>query len=213
MGTFLCLEGIDSVGKNTHTRLLRDRFERDGKRVTLFSFPNYETVTGKILNDYLLKKWIAVGSFSAKEMQDINTALFQCCHLANKVESLDTDLIQGSYLSKDVVYIADRYIMSGLAYGKAYGLDIDWLLKIHRIFPKPEISIFLDISVEESFKRRPDRRDEYEKNSEMLERVRQSYKELFQHHAELYGASKYVVIDASGTVEETHGKILDIVLR
>jgi thymidylate kinase len=68
------------------------------------------------------------------------------------------------------------------------------------LLPVPDVCLFLDISVEESWKRRPERRDRYEKQREMLHQVRWSYLELFRKH-------DWVVIDAMGSPDEVQTRI------
>lgn len=201
---FLALEGIDAAGKNTQSNQLLKHFSEivGEEHVTKFDLPKYDTVTGQMIRDHLEGKWKidAKSDLSGLYNTDPSTYLFQCCQLVNRMESLPDKLWnQGKY----DVFIADRYNASAYAYGTVFGLDLDWLLKTHRNLPQPDLNIFLDITVEESFARRPERRDEYEKNTKLLNDVRAKYLELFER----LGPS-YVVIDASGTKEETFAKIV-----
>lgn len=50
----LAIEGIDSVGKNSIARALKDTLEQVyDKSVKLISFPRYETTSGKVIKEYL----------------------------------------------------------------------------------------------------------------------------------------------------------------
>ena len=106
------------------------------------------------------------------------------------------------------IYVADRYNASAYAYGDAFGVDLDWLVRAHRHLPQPDLNIFLDIPVEESFRRRPDRRDNYERDADMLEKVRQSYLKVFN----LLGSS-YIVIDAIGDQDDVFKRITEKIGR
>ncbi len=213
---FVAVEGIDASGKATQTENLKKHFEKiGGLNVTKFDLPKYESVTGQMIKDHLHGYWkaqIAGKILSEDEIanpplyyKDPSTYLFQCCQLVNRMETLPDGLWEQG--PKDI-YIADRYNASAYAYGVAFGIDFDWLIKTHLRLPQPDINIFLDIDVEESFKRRPERRDNYEKNFKMLEKVRASYLDIFGKLG-----PTYAVIDASGSIDETFDKILRLVNR
>ena len=40
---FIVIEGIDQSGKETQSELLRKRFEKEGYKSIVISFPNYKT--------------------------------------------------------------------------------------------------------------------------------------------------------------------------
>ena len=203
---FLTLEGIDGSGKNTQSELLLRHFQEiEGLRVTKFDLPKYESITGAMIKDHLKGLWkVTTESVDQQNpplyMTDPSTYLFQCCQLVNRMETLPDGLWNQG---QNDVFIADRYNASAYAYGVAFGMDFEWLIKTHRHLPQPDLNILLDIPIEESFRRRPERRDNYEKNVAMLETVRKSYLDIFSK----LGPS-YVVIDAAGTREETFAKMI-----
>lgn len=211
---FIAFEGIDAAGKHTQSENLKEHLKKSpGVNVVKFDLPKYDSITGEMIKDYLQGKWrcdhdsvappgekFAVPDVQPTYMSDPSTYLFQCCQLVNRLEVLPDALWEPGPFD---IFIADRYNASAYAYGKAFGIDFEWLIRTHKRLPQPDLNIFLDISVEESFKRRPDRRDQYEKNSKMLETVRQSYLDIF----EMLGPT-YAVIDASGTEQETFERVL-----
>jgi thymidylate kinase len=101
--------------------------------------------------------------------------IIQCVMLVDRIEYLP--LLQRYDRDPDRLLILDRYYLSGLVYGRADGLDRLWLSRIHASLPMPDVFFLLDIPVSESVRRRPDRRDYYEKNTKKLEQVRQLYLE------------------------------------
>jgi len=185
----IAFEGIDASGKNTQSSMLFRHFSNlNIYDVHKFDFPRYESPTGEVIADYLQGGWkVQETSRSDSPIPFLEEKVFQCCHLANKMECLP----DGAW-AKDQrkAFIADRYNASSIAYGKALGLDESWLIKLQRNLPKADLNIFLDITVEESFKRRPDRRDEYEKNATFLNQVRDSYIEIFKGKGD-----DYIIID------------------
>lgn len=205
MSLFITLEGLDASGKFTHSKLLAQRLSENGFNVTRFSMPEYDSLTGELINDHLKGIWKAeILKRPEKERRyanDPSAYLFQCCQLVNRMETLPDGLW---HRRRGDVFIADRYNASAYAYGMAFGINLEWLLKTHRHLPQPDLNVFLDISVEESFRRRPERRDEYEKDSKMLERVRECYLRIFNDLG-----PTYVVVDASGSVEQTSSLLLE----
>jgi dTMP kinase len=201
----IALEGIDASGKNTHSNKLQKHYNAIGRQAELLSFPHYNSITGQIIRGHLAGDWsisLAETHTPASYTTDPGTYLFQCAQVANRLEMLPDAV----WDDEGQIFIADRYNASAYAYGLALNLDFEWLLKLHRNMPQPDVNIFLDISVEESFKRRPERRDNYEKNSVLLNRVRSCYLDVFKRLG-----STYVVIDASGSTEQTFAKILDAI--
>ena len=53
---FICFEGCDGVGKTTQSKNLFNFLKSKNKQPVLLSFPDRETITGKILNNYLTNK-------------------------------------------------------------------------------------------------------------------------------------------------------------
>lgn len=102
--------------------------------------------------------------------------------------------------------VNDRYFGSGLVYGEADGLPLDYLVDIHRALPSSDLWIFLDIPPEESRARRPERRDEYERRAGFMEQVREGYLRLF--NAPPVGG-QWVVVDGMGTADEVHERIME----
>ena len=55
-GKIILIEGTDCSGKETQTKRLIKRLEEEGKKVVSFSFPCYDTPTGKIVGGPYLGK-------------------------------------------------------------------------------------------------------------------------------------------------------------
>ena len=53
--TFIVLEGCDGAGKSTLARYLTTHYEEHGKTVYNFAFPDRNTITGQIINNYLIQ--------------------------------------------------------------------------------------------------------------------------------------------------------------
>jgi thymidylate kinase len=55
------------------------------------------------------------------------------------------------------------------------GPDVAWLIDIQKYLPQPDITFLLDIPPEVSARRKTKDRDKFERDLEMLARVRESY--------------------------------------
>ena len=63
-GKLIVVEGTDCSGKETQTKKLVEKLTNDGRTVKRYSFPFYESPTGKIIGGpYLGKSYISDGWF------------------------------------------------------------------------------------------------------------------------------------------------------
>ncbi len=194
----LSIEGIDASGKATQTEKLRKYISNLNLKVEKLNFPKYDSITGKLIKDYLS------GNTKISSNNILNEAyLFQCTQIVNRLECLPKDIWTAD---SDTIYISDRYNTSAIAYGLASNLDFEWLYKAQEHLPTPKFNVFIDIPVEESFRRRPDRRDQYEKNKDLLIKVRQSYLEIFNRMSE-----GHFIVDGMKSEEEVFQNILKII--
>lgn len=184
---FIVIEGIDASGKETISKMLAEKLQ-----AKLYSFPNYETSTGKLIQEHLQGKWkVYVHEMSlARNPRDI--LVFQALQAANRLEAAPT--IQ-HYLDHGHAVVCDRYTVSGEVYGAADGLDPVYLEKLFSFLPQPDITFLLDIPEKESFRRRPDRGgDRYEMDKKKLGDVRRRYLDLFKSRA-VKEPGKWIVLD------------------
>jgi thymidylate kinase len=199
------IEGVDASGKATQSKLLAERLGG-----TRFTFPNYESDTGKLILSHLKKGWQAV-SIDESETTQTNHLVFQSLQTVNRLEILHE--IKKAMNKGPVVM--DRYWQSAVVYGALDGLDPEWLSRVQeQPMPTADINILLDVPVRIGFERRPERRDRYEVDSEYLEKVRDGYLRLFNGRLTEPGCSnrpQWRIVDGAHTVEEVHTRIMDIV--
>lgn len=188
-GCLIALEGIDKSGKETQTKLLKAWLESLGYKVETIAFPDYSTPIGKEIKAFL------DGSRS------FTVEVRQLLYVANRWERKD-DIER--WINEGKIVIADRYIPSGIAYGLANGLPLDWLLCLEEGLPKANLVIVMDITVDTSFKRMGREKDRYERNRAFLERVRDSYLKLSKKF-------NWHVIDGERSVNDVFSDIKKIV--
>lgn len=190
-GRLIALEGIDKCGKRTQANLIKVWLESLGRKVRLIAFPDYDTPIGSIIRDFLHGKY-----YIAPEVR-------QLLYAANRWER-KTDII--SWLSSGHIVIADRYIPSGLAYGMANNLSLEWMTCLERGLPEADLVIIIDVPVEVSLRRLRDIGDTYERNRAFLTRVRNCYIEL----AEKFN---WIIIDGNRSREEVFKDLQSIIVK
>lgn len=160
-GLLVAFEGLDQSGKQTQAELLRDHLAAAGRECALVSFPDYESPIGAEIARALHGE------------REFAPDVMQLLYIANRYERrvrLEHWLMEGT------VILCDRYVASSIAYGEAQGLDPDWLADVQRLLPKPGLTILLDIAPETAVRRKVSGRDRYERDLELLTRVRASYR-------------------------------------
>lgn len=186
-GKIIVIEGTDCSGKETQTRLIVERLNKEGFKCKMFSFPNYETPTGKIVGGPLLGNDAFSPTYfdNVAELDPKITSLYFAADRKYSMNEIN------KYLEEGYTVFLDRYVTSNLAYQGSKIEDKDerffmyewidkleyWLLDL----PKPNMTIFLHVPydfVKELMKKRTDK-DEYEKSGEQLiKRAINSYIEL-----------------------------------
>jgi dTMP kinase len=161
MTGLIAFEGLDQSGKETQARLLCDALRQAGRRVETMTFPDDGTPLGQEIRTAL-----AGG-------REYPPDVMQLLYVANRHER--RPLIQ-QWLSEDAIVVCDRYLASSIAYGEAQGVDGTWLADIQRFLPQPDLTILLDIPPATALARKQTGRDRYERDLDLLARVRESYR-------------------------------------
>ncbi len=199
MGFFVVIEGIDGAGGETQSKLLKEFLEKKGKKVELVKYPDYEGPIGKLIHDFLHKKF------------DISPEVQFCLYASDMVK--DKEKIEKA-LKEGKIVIADRYLTSTLAYQTLKGFPLEKGLEFAELFelPTPDLVIFLEILPETSIKRKFKEKndlDRHEANKDFLRKVNESYHRLIENQI---FAKEWVVIDGEKSIEEVAKKIQKIVL-
>jgi len=159
-GLLVAFEGLDQSGKQTQAELLRDRLTAVGRTVRLLSFPDYGTAIGGEIGRAL------------RGERDYTADVMQLLYVTNRYE-YKGEILRAK--EAGTILVCDRYMASSVAYGEAQGLDRDWLIDIQRYLPPPDITFLLDITPDDSARRKIAGRDKFERDLAMLARVRESY--------------------------------------
>lgn len=163
-GKLIVIEGTDCSGKQTQSEALVKFLNDSGVKAKRLSFPDYDTPTGKIVGGpYLGKEHICKGFFEegAANVDPKVASLYYAADRRYNREKILSALNLGYYL------IIDRYVESSIAHQAGKILDkveqskmIDWLEKLEYEMlelPRPDMTIFLHMPHEASFKLREGR--------------------------------------------------------
>ena len=195
---FITFEGCEGVGKSRQIKELENYLKTNGIPYYLTREPGGTPVSEQIRSVILDGK---------------NTSMTDECEAllyASARVQLLKEVVKPKLDAGELV-LCDRYIDSSLAYqGYARGLGVDFVEKINDYAIKnfmPDFTVFLDLPPELAFKRKGgvDKNDRLELSGmEFHQKVYQGYKDLSKKYP-----SRFIVIDASGTREQTHQKIID----
>jgi len=189
-GAFILLEGCDRSGKTTQAKLLLQALKDKGQKVEFARFPERSSEIGKVIDQYLKS---TTNERNLKSMHLLFTA--------NRWEIME-EIVKK--MKQGITYVIDRYAYSGIVYSMANGLDKDWCIKMESNLPKPDVVLFLDLSVEDAAKRGEYGKERYEKRA-FQQKVRDNYHGLIEDN--------WKVIDATQTKEEIAQELLDISLK
>lgn len=188
-GAFICIEGVDAVGKKTQSSILNSRLVSRGFSTAMFSFPDYGTAMGREIRRFLAGE---------KTYPPEVRSLLYSANRWEKREELE------AALSRNDVLIANRYTASNIAYGTSNGLDLQWLLNLDEGLPKPDLVLVLDAPVEVLKTRRARGKDAYERDLLLQDAARRSY-------LTLSGQFGWRIIDAAKGIDSTSGEVISTV--
>jgi dTMP kinase len=160
-GALIAFEGLDQSGKQTQTDALAAALTAAGHSCERLSFPDYSTAIGTEIHKALHGE------------RDYAPDVMQLLYVANRYEyraRLD------SWIADGRIVVCDRYKASSVAYGEAQGLDARWLTEIQRFLPAADLTLLLDIAPRVAVDRKATNRDRYERDVDLLTRVRSSYR-------------------------------------
>lgn len=186
-GALILLEGVDRSGKSTQTRMLVEALNAAGNPAHLMRFPDRTSSTGKLIDAALQ---------GSKGLDG------RCLHLlfsANRWEKRNEIL---RLLHSGVHVVMDRYAFSGIVFSvAAQGLPLPWCLMTDSGLPKPDLTLFLSLPIQDAAARGGFGEEIYE-----TEDVQTRVARLFGSLSERLGWSK---VSASRSIEAIHKDLWD----
>ena len=197
-GKLIVIEGTDCSGKETQTKRIVERCKEKGINIYNYSFPRYDTPTGRIVGGpYLGKSYICAGWFpeGATNVDALVASAYYAADRRYNINEIKNHLENG-----DIVLL-DRYVESNMAHQGGKLASKEERQKIYEKLdelefgimelPRPDAVIFLYMPYEYAAilkKSRSESADQHESNKDHLKRAEDAYLEL----TEKYG---YIKID------------------
>jgi dTMP kinase len=196
---FITFEGIDFCGKSTQAELLKHFFEGRKNKVEIIREPGGTEISEVVRSILLDKKHYHM-------VMETEIFLFSAARAQLVREKIRPYLNQGIYV------ISDRFHDSTTAYqGFGRGIDIESVNHINELAigtTIPDITFFIDITVEEANKRKADLHnfdpDRIEvSDTSFYERVRAGYLYIAERN------NRMKIINGMKPIEEIHQDILE----
>ena len=200
-GTFISFEGSDGCGKSTQHRLLGEFLQNAGLRVVSTREPGGCAISERIRNVLLDVKSLGM-------TDECEALLFAAARNQHVHDTIEPALERG-----DMV-LCDRFVDSSIAYqGAGRGLG-DWVKQINMKAVNgclPDMTLVFDISPEEAISRRLNA-TEADRIELSKDDFRKRVHEAFMGMCES-GDSRFVRIDAHGSIEEIQSLVRNAVLK
>jgi dTMP kinase len=184
-GKLIAIEGIDQAGKQTVCDWLVAELRTNGVPAEQTGFPDYATPLGQEITAFL------------GGQREYPAEARQLLYAANRWERA-AEL--RDWLAAGHAIVVDRYVASGVAYGAAQGLAMDWMLAVERGLPPADLTILLDITPDVSLARKTRARDAYENRLDLLARAREAYLTLAREPG-------WLVVDAATDRETVRARV------
>lgn len=219
-GKLIVIEGTDCSGKQTQSSLLVDRLRKEGIRIQQFSYPNYQSPTGKIIAGPYLGKPEVSSSWFPEGPSKVDPKVSALYFAADRKYNMD----KITWLLENGVHVLlDRYVYSNMAHqgGKIESQEKriqmwDFLENLEFGFlelPKPDIALFLHVPLKQILTLRNLRQsdgflDENEKDVEHLKNAEKAYIELATRY-------DFITIECATSqlksIEQIHNEIYAVI--
>jgi len=192
-GKFITVEGIDGCGKTTQAEFIIDGLVEAGLSAKLVREPGGDPISESI------RKLLLHAEESMSDRAEALLMIASRAQLTDKV--ILPQIIDGKWV------VADRYADSTLAYqGGGRGLSVNSLDMINEFGTytlKPDLTFFIDISVDIANSRMRVERDRIEKEgNDFQQRVRDQYVKLSEKNSD-----RVVVINGDKSINEIKADI------
>lgn len=130
-GKFITIYGINNIGKSTQAAKLVERLKRENLDVVLLKYPIYDLEpTGPKINKILRES----------QEQPITEAELQTLFTQNRK---DFEPTLKKMLADGKIVIAEDYTGTGIAWGTAKGLDLNWSEDLNKDLLREDLAILL----------------------------------------------------------------------
>ncbi len=214
MGKLIVVEGVDSSGKETQTKLLYEYLKNKGENVKMLSFPDYES-------DFCLPVKRYLAGDLGDNPSDVNAYAASSFYAIDRYASFI--MKWGEFYKNGGTLVCDRYVTSNIVHQAMKingdkGPFIDWLsdFEYNKLgLPKPDAVIFLDMPplfarmLMANRKNKitgEDKKDIHEKNDSYLDEAYKNATEVAEHQG--WHRIYCVRGESVKKIEEIHAEIV-----
>jgi dTMP kinase len=205
-GRLFVVEGIDGSGKSTQLALLQKWLESEGY--------------GTFFSEWNSSALVREATRRGKKKRMFTPMTFSLIHSTDFADRTEQHIIPP--LKAGALVLADRYVYTAFARDVARGVNAGWVRNLYRFAVKPTIAFYFRISVDEAMKRIVGGRDALKYYEAGMDRqlspdIEESFR-LFQgavveEYDRMIEEFGFVVIDATGSIEEQQVQMRDIVMK
>ncbi|GMU22074.1 MAG: thymidylate kinase [Phycisphaerae bacterium] len=203
-GRLIIVEGIDGSGKSTQIRLLHRWLESQGYNVYFTEWNSAE----------LVRKTTKKG----KKKRSLTPTTFSLLHATDFAHRLVSNILPP--LKAGMIVLADRYVFTAFGRDVVRGCDRDWVRKVYRFAPRPDIAFLFRVPIDTALKRITMARqvlkdfeagrdlnlhpDPYESFRRFQGRIQNEYEQMAVEH-------EFVVMDATAKIAEQQRRVRETV--
>lgn len=203
-GRLIIVEGIDGSGKSTQIQLLRRWLESTGYDVFFTEWNSADIV----------KKTTKKG----KKDRSLTPTTFSLLHATDFAHRLVSNILPP--LKAGMIVLADRYVFTAYARDHVRGCDREWVRKVYRFAPKPDISFYFRVPIEVSLKRiltsRPVLKDfeagmDLNLHTDRAESFRIFQGRILYEYDRIAAENDFVVIDAADSIAVQQRQVRSVI--
>ncbi len=204
-GKLFIVEGIDGSGKSTQVRLLERWLMSMGYSVFFTEWNSAE----------LVKKTTKRG----KKKRILTPTTFSLLHATDFAHRLVSNILPP--LKAGMIVLADRYVFTAFARDHVRGCDPEWVRKVYRFAPKPDVAFYFRVPIDTALKRitmaRPMLKDfeagmDLNLHTDPFESFKLFQGRILGEYDRMAPENDFEVIDASGSIAEQQRQVRSVVL-
>lgn len=220
-GQLIVIEGTDCSGKETQTNLLMEKLIEAGIPIVKFSFPNYDSPTGKIIGgpylgkEHIMETWFLEG---ATNVHPKVASLYYAADRYYNIKIIKEMLDEGKHV------ILDRYTYSNMGHqaGKLKGYKerikmYEWVEQLEfglLELPIPNICVFLHLPHNYALilkQNRKEKPDGHEINENHLKDAERAYLEIAQKYN--FKTIKCYQTEKIRTIEDINNELYNYIIK
>lgn len=220
-GQLIVIEGTDCSGKETQTNLLMEKLTEAGIPIVKFSFPNYDSPTGKIIGgpylgkEHIMETWFLEG---ATNVHPKVASLYYAADRYYNIKNIKEMLDEGKHV------ILDRYTYSNMGHQagklKSYEERIkmyEWVEQLEfglLELPIPNICVFLHLPYNYALilkQNRKEKPDGHEINENHLKDAERAYLEIAQKYN--FKTIKCYQTEKIRTIEDINNELYNYIIK